>query len=79
MCYNQKQIIKAVNFLSQSSLDWARRRWKALPKVDYLVRKNGTEKSQDLHYMVRPFTPREPEHEVEATSQNCKPEPDVIS
>ena len=52
---------------------------KTLPNNTYLVPKLGTNKTQVLRRMkLRLFTPRQPIPEVQTTSQERKPDPEVI-
>ena len=52
---------------------------KALPNNNCLVRKIGTNKTQGLHRMkLRLFTPRQPIPDVQTTSQERRPDPEVI-
>ena len=52
---------------------------KALPKNNYLVRKLGTNRTQILHRIrLRLFTPRQPIPDVQTTSNEWKPDPEVI-
>ena len=52
---------------------------KFLPENNYLVRKLGTNKSQVLHRMRLPsFAPRRPIPDVQTTSYEWKPDPEVI-
>ena len=49
-----------------------------LPNNNYLVRKDGTKKTQVLHRMrMRQFTPRQPPADIQITPQECKLDPDV--
>ena len=51
----------------------------ALPSNNYLVRKLGTNKTQVLHRMrLRSFTPRQPIPDIQPTSHEWKPDPEVI-
>ena len=52
---------------------------KALPNNNYLVRKLGTNKTQVIHRMrLRLFTLRQPILDVQTTSHDWKPDPEVI-
>ena len=52
---------------------------KALPNINYLVRKLGTNKTQVLHRIrLRSFTPRQPIPDVQTTAQEWKRDPKVI-
>ena len=52
---------------------------KALSNNNYLVQKLGTNKTQVLHCIrLRLFTPKQPIPDVQTTSQEWKPDPDVI-
>ena len=52
---------------------------KVLAKNNYLVRNDGTHETQVLHRMqLRPLTPREPIPDVQTTSQERKPGPEVM-
>ena len=52
---------------------------KALPNNNYLVQKHGTNKTQVLHRMrLRLFTPRQPFPDVQTTSQEWRPDREVI-
>ena len=51
---------------------------KVLPNNNYLVRKNGTNKTQLLHRMrMRQFTPRQPPTDIIVKPQEYKPDPEV--
>ena len=51
---------------------------KVLPNNNYLVRKNGTDKTQVLHRMrMRQFTPRQPPADIIVKPQEYKPDPEV--
>ena len=52
---------------------------KVLPYNNYLVRKNGTNKTQILHRMrLRQFTPRQPPPDVPVTQREWQPDPEVV-
>ena len=51
---------------------------KVLPNNNYLLRKNGTNKTQVLHRMqMRQFTPRQRPGDIRIAPQEFKPDPDV--
>ena len=51
---------------------------KALPNNNYLVRKNGTNKTQVLHRMrMRQFTPHQPPADITVKPQEYKADPEV--
>ena len=51
---------------------------KVLPNNNYLVRKNGTKKTQVLHRMrMRQFTPRQPPADITVQPQEYKSDPEV--
>ena len=51
---------------------------KALPNNNYLVRKNGTDKTQVLHRMrMRQFTPRQPPADIRVNPHEYKHDPEV--
>ena len=51
---------------------------KVLPNNNYLVRKNGTNKTQLLHRkQMRQFTPHPPPADIRVKSQEYKPDPEV--
>ena len=51
----------------------------ALSNKKQMVRKIGTDKKQIFHRMrVRPFTPRERERDVQTTSKELEPDPEVV-
>ena len=52
---------------------------KVLPNNNYLVRKNGTNKTQNLHRMrLRQFTPRQPLSDIPVTRREWQPDPEVV-
>ena len=52
---------------------------KALPNNNHLVRRLGTNKTEDFNRMkLRLFTPKQPIPDVQTTSQKWKPDPEVI-
>ena len=52
---------------------------KAIPNKKFFVRKLKTDKTQVLHRMgFQLFTPRQPIPDVQTTSQEWKPDPEVI-
>ena len=77
--YSRKRIIKGVKFhFSEFRLIGPYIIEKVLPNNNYLVRKNGSKKTQVLHRMrMRQFTPRQPPADILITPQEYKPDPDV--
>ena len=50
-----------------------------MPNINYLVRKIGTNKTQNLHRMrLRQFTPRQPIPDTPVTPREWQPHPEVI-